>query len=142
MKLIDTNVLLYVINEEAAHHGRLLAWWERALNRDESLGLPWIAVVGFLRIATSFRALPHPLEPAVALQVVDEWLALPNVTLAKEKDGHWDALKSLLGHSGTAGNLTTDAHLAALAIGHDATLVSCDNDFGRFKQLRWENPLG
>jgi predicted nucleic acid-binding protein len=42
---------------------------------------------------------------------------------------------------GTGGSLTTDAHLAALAISHNATLVSCDTDFARFKRLRWENPL-
>ena len=36
------------------------------------------------------------------------------------------------------GNLTTDAHLAALAIEHDATLVSFDRDFERFAGLRFE----
>jgi len=40
-----------------------------------------------------------------------------------------------------AGNLTTDAHMAVLALTHDAVLVSCDTDFARFKGLRWENPM-
>jgi predicted nucleic acid-binding protein len=47
----------------------------------------------------------------------------------------------LFSEAGTAGNLATDAHLAALAISHAAILMSCDSDFGRFKGLRWENPL-
>ncbi len=46
----------------------------------------------------------------------------------------------LLEATGTAGNLTTDAHLAALAISHGATLASCDAGFGRFRHLRWEDP--
>jgi len=52
----------------------------------------------------------------------------------------WKILRSLLAESGTAGNLTTDAHLAALTIGHGVVLASFDTDFSRFKGLRWETP--
>ncbi len=52
-----------------------------------------------------------------------------------------DAREGLAQKSFTALELT-DAHLAALAISHGAALISCDNDFMRFKGLRWENPLG
>jgi len=45
------------------------------------------------------------------------------------------------GPLGTGGNLTTDAHLAALAIEHGAELCSCDADFSRFAGLRWLDPL-
>ena len=48
---------------------------------------------------------------------------------------------ALLDEAGTAGNLTTDAHLAALAIEHQAELHSNDADFSRFKGLRRRNPL-
>jgi predicted nucleic acid-binding protein len=73
---------------------------------------------------------------------VDTWLALEVTRTLPEKEEHWDVLKPLLADSGTAGNLTTDAHLAALAIGHGAVLVSFDNDFSRFKGLRWVSPAG
>ena len=52
-------------------------------------------------------------------------------------DAHRRALEPL----GVAGNLVTDAHLAALAIEHGAILESSDHDFGRFAGLRWEDPL-
>ncbi len=42
----------------------------------------------------------------------------------------------MIEHSGTAGNLTTDAHLAALAIEHRATLATFDGDFHRFPSLK------
>jgi hypothetical protein len=35
----------------------------------------------------------------------------------------------------------SDAHLAALAIAHAATLATCDRDFARFSGLRWLSPL-
>lgn len=75
-----------------------------------------------------------------ALDEVEGWLSAEVATIVSEKPDHWRILRDMLGETGTAGNLTTDAHLAALAVTHDATLVSCDNDFARFADLRWENP--
>jgi toxin-antitoxin system PIN domain toxin len=82
----------------------------------------------------------NPLTTSQALDRVEAWLDLWNVSILRETDEHWRILKELLDDSGTAGNLAIDAHLAALAISHAATLVSCDADFGRFAGLRWENP--
>lgn len=141
MKIVDLNILLYVVNKDAPHHARLRKWWEAAVNGDESIGIPWVVVLGFLRISTNPRVLPRPMEPASAIAKVDRWLSLPTVTLVGEKHAHWETLRTMLAETGTAGNLTTDAHLAALAIGHGAVLASCDNDFTRFRGLRWENPL-
>lgn len=141
MKIVDLNVLLYAVNADSAHHRPLLEWWNRAVNQ-ESLGLPWVVLLGFLRISTHPKIFPSPLTPEIALQTVDTWLSLDNIRVVREREQHWEVLRSLLEETGAAGNLTTDAHLAALAIGHGAILVSCDSDFTRFKGLRWENPLG
>jgi predicted nucleic acid-binding protein len=46
-----------------------------------------------------------------------------------------------LGRLGAGGNLTSDAHLAALAIETRAELCSSDADFARFPGLDWKNPL-
>jgi predicted nucleic acid-binding protein len=54
---------------------------------------------------------------------------------------HALALRDLVRPTGTAGNLVTDAHLAALAIGHGARLATADRDFGRFPGLDWFDPL-
>lgn len=142
MRIVDLNVLLYAVNTDSAHHSAVRAWWEKILGENDAVGLPWIVLAGFLRVATNPRIFLRPLDPAAAIDRIDSWLALENVHVAREKDGHWDVLRSLVAGTGTAGNLATDAHLAALAISHDATLASSDADFGRFKGLRWENPLG
>lgn len=141
MRIIDLNVLLYAVNSGSPHHAPVRGWWERVLGEDDTVGLPWIVLTGFLRVATSPRIFPQPLDPKAAIGKVDAWLALDNVRVVREKEIHWSALRELVAGTGTAGNLVTDAHLAALAISHDATLASCDADFGRFKALRWENPL-
>ena len=139
--IVDVNVLLYAINEDAEHHEPMRRWWEDALSGDESVGLPWVVLLGFMRIATNPRVFPAPLSADEALGKVETWLAVDVVTAVTEKPDHWRTLRGLLDDAGTAGNLTTDAHLAACAITRDATLVSCDGDFVRFKGLRWRNPL-
>ncbi len=142
MRIVDLNVLLYAVNSDAAQHDLVRRWWEKAVNDEETVGLAWVVLLGFLRLATNPRAFPQPLAPDAAAAKLDAWLSRENIRVVRERDDHWAMLKSLLGRAGTAGNLTTDAHLAALALSHDAVLVSCDTDFARFKELRWENPLG
>jgi hypothetical protein len=142
MKVVDLNLLLYTVNRDAKHHEPAARWWEAAVNGDESIGLPWVVLLGFLRIATHPAIFSQPLTMEAAVAKVDTWLALTTTRLVREKEEHWDVLRSLLADSGAAGNLTTDAHLAALTITHGAVLVSFDGDFARFKGLRWENPLG
>ena len=141
MKILDVNLLLYAVNSDSPRHDAARVWLEKALNGEETIGLPWAVILGFLRIATNSRAFASALKAPAALETVDEWLTLENVRLVREKDDHWETLRTLIASAGTAGNLTTDAHLAALAISHDAVLCSSDLDFGRFKGLRWENPL-
>jgi toxin-antitoxin system PIN domain toxin len=140
MKVVDLNVLLYAVNENSVHHAAALRWWEKALNGDEAVGLPWVVLIGFLRLSTNPSVFPQPLNSDEALHKVDAWLALDVTRVLTEKDEHWNVLRSLLAESGTAGNLTTDAHLAALTISHGAVLVSFDTDFSRFRGLRWEAP--
>jgi toxin-antitoxin system PIN domain toxin len=142
VKLVDLNILLYAVNRDAKQHRTILGWWEQALNGDESIGLPWVVLLGFLRLTTNPRVFTSPLTAAEAMARVDEWLALDVVVVPTEKPDHWQVFRELVTTSGTAGNLTTDAHLAALAISHDAVLASCDHDFARFGGLRRENPLG
>jgi toxin-antitoxin system PIN domain toxin len=141
MKLVDLNVLLYAINTSAPHHDRLRSKWEHLLADEEPVGLAWIVVIGFLRVATNPKAYSPPLSVEDALEVVNEWIGHPNVRVVGETSEHWLVLRPMIAHTGTAGNLTTDTHLAALAISHGAVLVSCDGDFARFPKLRWENPL-
>lgn len=141
MKLIDANILLYLANVRSAQHRQVVHWWEALIESEERVGFPWIVLLGFLRISTNPVTFPKPLDPDTAMEVVDTWLALDQARVIHESEEHWEILRSLIIESGTAGNLTTDAHLAALAISHGAVLASCDNDFARFKGLRWENPL-
>lgn len=142
MKLIDVNVLLYAVNRDSAQHAPVREWWDSALSGEEPIALCWPVLLGFLRLVTNPRVFVHPLNCEQAIAKIELWLAQPLVRIVQETDEHWRILRGLLEASGSAGNLTTDAHLASLAIAHGAVLVSCDTDFARFPGLRWEHPVG
>jgi len=141
MKVVDINLLIYAINKDTPHHPTAKKWLEESLSSDEPFGFAWIVILGFLRIVTSGRIMPRPLSSETAIEIVDEWLSQPLAVLIVPTDRHWSILKELILPLGTAANLTSDAHLAALAIEHGARLYSTDNDFSRFPNLRWTNPI-
>lgn len=141
MKIVDLNLLLYAVNRDSPRHADARTWLREAISGDERIALPWTVILGFIRLTTSPRVFELPLSAEDAMGTVDAWLSQPSVSPLEPGDGHWRILRDLLGEAGTAGNLTTDAHLAALAIEHGAELCSTDLDFARFKLLRWTNPL-
>ena len=141
MIIIDANLLLYAANRDAVHHRAAREWWEDALSGTKPLGLSWLVLLAFARISTHPRIFPRPLTSEQAMTLIDEWLGRPPVRIVEPTDRHWAVLRGLLRPLGTAGNLTSDAHLAALAIEHGATLFSTDNDFSRFAGLSCENPI-
>lgn len=108
----------------------------------ETVSLAWAVLLGFLRLTTSPRIVETPLTSSQAIDHIDRWLSHPVTTVIEPTPRHAAVLRDLLSGSGTAGNLVADAHLAALAIEHGAELCSADRDFGRFRGLRWTNPLG
>jgi len=141
MRIVDLNLLIYAVNADAPNHDRARAWLEAAVNGYERVGLAWAVILGFLRITTNGRIMPRPLTADQAVKVVDRWLDHPNIAVVTPGERHWEVLKKIAGPLGLAGNLTSDTHLAALAIENGATLCSVDSDFGRFASLNWINPL-
>ncbi len=97
--------------------------------------------VSILRVTTRSGILARPLESSRAIAYVDEWLAQPVSLVLSPGEQHWPVLSNLLLSSGTLGNLTSDAHLAAMALENGATLYSSDCDFRRFPGIRHVNPL-
>ena len=141
MIIPDINLLVHAYNSESRVHQAARAWWESLLNSSRPVGLAWVTVLGFIRMATHRQILARPLPAAAACARVRAWLTQPCVTFVEPGHRHAEILFGLLEQLGTAGNLTTDAHLAALCIEHQAELHSTDADFARFPGLRWRNPI-
>jgi toxin-antitoxin system PIN domain toxin len=141
MIVVDANLLIYAVNRDAPQHGKAKAWLEQALSGRETIALPWNVLLAFLRLTTRPGLFRRPLPLASALDLIASWLERESVTLIHPGPRHYQILRDLLLESGTGGNLTSDAHLAALAIEHGAQLYSLDGDFSRFSRLDWRDPL-
>lgn len=141
MILPDLNVIIHAYNRGSALHLAAKDWWEETLSDARPVGLCWAVMLGFLRLTTQRHILREPLRIAEACGEVRAWIAQPAVAVLEPGRRHATIVFDLLERLGTAGNLTTDAHLAALAIEHQCELCSTDADFARFPGLRWTNPL-
>lgn len=141
MILVDANLLLYATVSDFDQHSAAHAWLDDRLNAPIRVGLPWQTLLAFLRISTNPRVFPRPLSMTEAWRRVTEWLDLPNVWIPEPSERHREVLDAFLITNAGASKLVSDAHLAAIAVGHGLTLCSSDGDFARFKGLRWDNPL-
>ena len=136
----DVNVLLYALDNEQPLHAESRQWLEEALSGSETIGFTWQVLLAVLRLSTRGSVFARPLDVDQALDVIQAWIDQPNAIILHPGDRHVERLRDLLSPLGAGGNLTADAHLAAIAIEHGATLVSFDRDFARFGGLRWTLP--
>jgi toxin-antitoxin system PIN domain toxin len=111
------------------------------MTEDSPVYLPWVVILGFLRLATHRQISANPLSVTAACEIVESWLARRQVSMLQPGERHAEILFGFLRSIGVGGNLTTDAHLAALAIEHGLEIRTTDKDFARFPGLRWKNPL-
>ncbi len=141
MIIPDVNILIHAHNSNSRLHPAIGEWWQHQLVAPRPVGLAWVAILGFVRIMTNRGMMGNPMPVTKAARIVRGWLASPSVEVVNPGERHAEILFRLIDDVGVAGNLTTDAHLAALAIEYQAEIASTDNDFARFQGLRWFNPI-
>jgi toxin-antitoxin system PIN domain toxin len=141
MVVPDINLLVFAYNEAAPRHRAARQWWEGLMSGRERIAIPWAVVFGFVCLVTHPAVLERPLPPRAAMARVREWFLREHVLALDPGPRHLQIVETLFEATGVAANLTTDTHLAALAIEHQCELQSTDTDFGRFPGLRWSNPL-
>jgi toxin-antitoxin system PIN domain toxin len=139
--LPDANLLLYATDRESPFHKRASRWWLSALRGDEPIGLCPPTIFAYVRLATHPKVFLQPLSVEKAFAYIENWRQFPAVQWLDSDDAHLHRVKSLLLEAGAAGDLVTDAQIAAFAIQYGATVWSADLDFGRFSKVRWRNPL-
>jgi len=113
--LLDANLLLYGYYSDADMHPPAKIWLEKTLSGDRTVSFAWIVLLAFLRITTRPGVFPQPLSVEEALRRMESWLNLKNTVVLQPGPRHSQILGDLLTKTGTGANLTSDAHLAALA---------------------------
>jgi toxin-antitoxin system PIN domain toxin len=138
----DLNLLIHAYVSLSPSHEKAILWWEKCLSGKETVGVPWLVAMGFVRLWTTSRGFRNPMTVEVACRNVESWIERPAVRILNPGPRHAEFFFSLLRAEGKGGNLTTDAHIAALAIETNATVHTANTDFLRFRGVKWINPLG
>lgn len=141
MIIPDANLLLYAYDQNSPFHHRAATWWSRCMEGPESIGLCPVVIFAFIRLGTSPRLFNAPLTIDEAAKHVDSWLLESVTEWIEARRQDLDQSIQLLKKAGTAGSLTTDAQLAAIALRCRATVHTADTDFQRFPRVRWHNPI-
>ncbi|MEZ5099632.1 MAG: TA system VapC family ribonuclease toxin [Thermoleophilia bacterium] len=140
MRIVDTSVLLSAAVSSSPHHQAAREALEAAIADERPAGLTWVALNGVIRLLTRPGVFERTCSVGEAFAIVEQWLAADGVVVVQETPGHARTWRTLLEAAGSAGDLTTDAWIAAIAIGHGASVLSLDSDFARFPGVVWENP--
>jgi uncharacterized protein len=141
MRLPDANILIYALDDTSPRHEPARQWLDTTLSGTEDVAFAWVVLLAVVRLTTKAAVFAHPYQPDEAFDVIDGWLSQPCATVVHPTARHAAVLRGLLTPLGTAGNLTSDAHLAALSVEYGAVLCSCDADFSRFPGVNWVDPL-
>ena len=141
MIIPDINLVLYAHDTGNPRHALARQWWDGLMTGTETVGIPLAVAVGFVRLATSPVVVSPPMQGTEAIAVVRGWFDRPHFVQVDSGPEHFTHMAQCLEAAGRAGKLVTDAHLAALALDHDAEIHSDDRDFRLFPDVRWRNPL-
>ncbi|MDF2773184.1 MAG: hypothetical protein K0S86_2679 [Geminicoccaceae bacterium] len=140
MVLLDVNVLVSAMREDAPGHPELKAYVGRLRRAPEPFGRSDLVLSGTLRVLTHPRVFVPPTPPQAAREYVTALRGTPNAVIVAPGPRHWDLFVTLLEQSGAIGNLVSDAWHAALAIEHGCEWITDDSDYARFPGLRWRRP--
>lgn len=141
MILIDANLLLYAYDADSPHHGASRRWFETELSGGHPVAFALVTLLAFVRIASDARIFTRPIPPTEACSLVEDWLGQPNARLLQPGSRTWSLLGSLCEEGQAKGTMVMDAHLAALALEHGATIATTDRDFTRFSRIKTVNPV-
>lgn len=93
-----------------------------------------------LRVLTHPRIFVPPTPTEDAVRFVQALRSSPNAIVVSPGPRHWALFLDLLAQAPAAGNLVSDAWIAALAIEHGCEVLSDDADFARLPGVRWKRP--
>jgi uncharacterized protein len=141
--VVDTNILVYAVNNASPFHERCRKWLEDQRARPDAWYLTWPIIYEFLRVSTHRRALGKPLDASSAWSFVTALLTSPGLAVLLPTGRHADVAGQVLAEfPHPAGNIFHDVHTVVLMREHGIRQICTrDTDFHQFKFLNVIDPL-
>ena len=138
MILWDVNLWVYAFRSDSPLHGQARSALTDSLEKSEGfLFCPSVAS-SFLRLVTNPRIFAQPSTYAEAWSFLDYLEAHPASFFAEADEMAFGIFKHICLLVSAVGNTVPDAFLAALALRHDARLITADAGMKRFQGVEVE----
>ncbi len=143
MLVVDTNILVYAADADAAQHSRARTWLDGQRGRPDAWYTTWPILYEFMRVTTHPRVMRRPWSTPQAWAFVSALLGSPGLGLLVPTERHAAVAGQVISELPfLAGNLVHDAHTAILMREHGVyQIVTRDTDFHRFPFLQVVDPL-
>jgi uncharacterized protein len=138
--VLDVNVLINAYICQTSAQQTCKTWLETSLQTQSMvIWLPTATKLGFVRLLGCGIVTQQP-EPFELLHDYLDTLAKHGIKEAVPSENHATFWRMTTGLIQTKGNDVTDSHMAATAMDLNASLVTCDKGFRRFKGLKVFDP--
>lgn len=135
MIVVDANVLLYAHVPTFPQHEAAAFWLEDTLSEGKNaIAITWQVATAFLRISTNARIFDIPFDISTSANCLDDLFAHPLVQQVGPTKRHWGIYSAILTEQRLTGDNVMDAHIAAIAVEHNAIVASTDKHFRRFSE--------
>jgi toxin-antitoxin system PIN domain toxin len=136
MNVIDANVVIALFRDDQTTHAAAMEWWQELSTMGETVTVPDIAWVAFMRIVTRQRLFPVPATLEEAWAFAEALMAQPHYVANATSPRTIEEFARLTTNSRAHGNLVTDAYIAACAAVYGGTVVTFDRDFRKFDGVK------
>lgn len=142
MFVVDTNVLVYAVNQDSDFHEPCRRTLENCRSRAAPWYLSWPICYEFLRVSTHPKILPNPWSIDAAWNFLQRLLDSPSAGVLLPTAHHAALLSEIIAEvPRLRGNILHDAHTAVLMREHGIKeIYTRDMDFHRFPFLTVLDP--
>ena len=133
MFVVDTNVLIYAADRDAADHAACRDLIERCRGQSGPWYLTWGIVYEFLRVTTHPSIFRRPFSAPDAWSFLDSLFASPGLGMLTETERHLHVAQEVFAEMPRlAGNVVFDVHTAVLMRENGVRAIyTNDGDFNR-----------